>query len=308
LAPLTWHFSGGQLPPGLNVSQAGKIEGTPTAAASQPFTFEMTVSDSSQPPQLAAQRFSIAIAAPPLRIVGSASATGSAPLKIVSANSSGSPQDNPGTAAAAANAASLSTSHPSGESSPRPQGVSPSEPKQDPPKPVCGPDSDTRGHCGGQFLRTIVGFEQSGVSAAASKQDFFFDLLYDRPLGFQIDTDLGPALRSWGNLRISSVPQQINSGVAQFAADFAQKVGEVKVNQVAQSFEFLGGIQYRLFAPGTDPKDEKDEKYFGGPDATIRHRVSINAILGGGLITPLSPQDSVQIFKVPSNQPNFLKA
>jgi hypothetical protein len=83
LGPLTWHLSGGQLPPGLNVSPAGRIEGTPTGAASQPFTFEMTVSDSSLPPQIVTQRFSILIAAPPLRIVGSASATGPAPLKII---------------------------------------------------------------------------------------------------------------------------------------------------------------------------------------------------------------------------------
>jgi hypothetical protein len=207
-----------------------------------------------------------------------------------------------------ANVASLSTSQPSGTSSPQQQSTSHDDPKPDPPKPICGPDSDTKAHCGGEFLRTIVGFEQSGVSAAASKQDFFFDLLYDRPLGFRIDDDLGPALRSWGDLRVSSVPQQINSGVAQFAADFAQKVADLNVNQVAQSFEFLGGLQYRLFAPGTGAKDKKSERYFGGPDTSTTHRVSINAILGGGVITPLTPQDSVQIFSVPSNQPDFLTA
>jgi hypothetical protein len=86
LAPFTWHLSGGQLPPGLSVSPEGKISGTPATAASQPFTFEMTVSDSSRPPQMAAQHFSIVIGAAPLRIVRSTNATGSAPLKIVGAN------------------------------------------------------------------------------------------------------------------------------------------------------------------------------------------------------------------------------
>jgi hypothetical protein len=83
LAPLTWHLSGGQLPPGLSVSPDGKIAGTPATAASQPFTFEMTVSDSSQTPQIATQRFSIVIGAAPLRIAGSATTPGSAPLRII---------------------------------------------------------------------------------------------------------------------------------------------------------------------------------------------------------------------------------
>jgi hypothetical protein len=63
---------------------------------------------------------------------------------------------------------------------------------------------------------------------------------YDRPLGVKEDPDLGPALRSWGNLRISSVPQQINTDVATFATGLAQQAGQLKVNEVAQAFEFLG--------------------------------------------------------------------
>ena len=153
------------------------------------------------------------------------------------------------------------------------------------------------------MLRTIVGFEQAGVSAAQSKQDFFFDLMYDRPLGIKRDPNLGAALRSWGNLRISSVPQQIDSGVAQFAADFAQQIGNVKVNQVAQSFEFLGGVQYRLFPLSSN----LTERYATAPPYSKdqRQMVSFDLIAGGGVITPLSPQDSIQIFSVPSNQPSF---
>jgi hypothetical protein len=124
-----------------------------------------------------------------------------------------------------------------------------------------------------------------------------------------MDPDLGPALRSWGNLRISSVPQQINTDVATFAANFTQQAGQLKVNQVAQSFEFLGGIEYRLFAL---PKKPKDKTFLSGDyaspppyDPKIRQAITINLVLGGGVITPLSPKDSVQIFDVPSNQPNF---
>lgn len=145
-----------------------------------------------------------------------------------------------------------------------------------------------------------MGFEQAGVSAAQSQQNFFMDIYYDRPLGFHPDPDLGPALRSWGNLRISSVPQQISTDVATFAAGFAEQVGQLKVNEVAQAFEFLGGIQFRLKASTT--------KYASSDpvlDPKVQNRVSANLILGGGVITPLSPKSSVQLFQVPSNQPGF---
>lgn len=168
------------------------------------------------------------------------------------------------------------------------------------------------GKPGGQFLRTIVGFEQAGASASNSTQKFFFDLLLTRPLHFHLARkrnssaqgkaeeggfDLGPRMRSWGNLRISSVPQQISASVAQFATTFAQTVGELKVNQVAQSFEFLGGVDFRLLqTPGLRL----------GPDRETSQRITFSLVLGGGVITPLTPLDSVQIFKVPSNQPGFL--
>jgi hypothetical protein len=158
------------------------------------------------------------------------------------------------------------------------------------------------GSCGGPWLRTIVGFEQAGVSAAQSQQDFFFDLYYDRPLAFNNDADLGSRLRSWGNLRISSVPQQINTDVATFAAGFAQQVGQLKVNEVAQAFEFLGGLQYRLWASGRSPDYASSDPE---RDPNVHNRISANLILGGGVITPLSPKASVQIFAVPSNQPEF---
>lgn len=166
-----------------------------------------------------------------------------------------------------------------------------------------GKGEDNSGSAGGPMLRTIVGFEQAGVSAAPSQQDFFLDLYYDRPLALDVDKDLGPALRSWGNLRISSVPQQINTSVAQFAAEFAQQVGQLKVNQVAQSFEFLGGVEYRFWASPKKPNDYASTDPKNDPDT--HNRVSAHLILGGGVITPLNPQQSVQVFDVPSNQPSF---
>jgi hypothetical protein len=181
------------------------------------------------------------------------------------------------------------------------------------PQPYCGENPQQTGRCGGQLLRSIVGFEQAGASASNSTQKFFFDLYVSRPIhlswksrsssaeqdiGKGNDIDLGPRWRSWGNLRITSVPQQINSSVATFAATFAQTVGELKVNEVAQSFEFLGGVDFRLF---------QSRGLFASFDRKTSQRFSLNLVAGGGVITPLTPLDSVQIFRAPTNQPNFFQ-
>jgi hypothetical protein len=72
---LTWVKSSGELPPGLSVSADGKITGTPTTGRSDPYVFELTVSDSSTPPQTKKMQYSILVPAVPLEIVGSSEQT-----------------------------------------------------------------------------------------------------------------------------------------------------------------------------------------------------------------------------------------
>lgn len=344
--PFAFKLVQGELPPGLQLTAAGSLTGTPTGTRADAYLFELSVSDSSQPPQSATLRFSIAIASARLRVkavTGAAAQFDVTGVNVVDATASSSPSI--GTKAATPSVATVAETQPASASATSTQAPDPpttmteslvsnpsdahgsvsgkatgntvlaeaskeAEKGKPPDQKACWKTNEV-GYCGGPLLRTIVGFEQAGVSAAQSKQDFFFDLLYDRPLGPRVDPDLGAALRGWGNLRISSVPQQINTSVAQFAADFAQQVGNLKVNQVAQSFEFLGGIEYRLLPK--PPKDREkprlsDIGYATPPpsSADIREVVSLNLILGGGVITPLTPQDSVQIFEVPTNQPSFL--
>jgi len=334
---LSWKLAQGDLPPGLLLSVTGKIEGTPTGAKTDPYVFDLSVSDSSQPPQSAVLHFSIAVLAAQLRIKAVTATTTA--LKVIGVNaveatSNPTPAVDP-PAAAKPPAVKPNTKGPAAltdgsapavggsgqaaaDNANADKGAVEKKPADDgnPSGQIsCSKPNDNAGYCGGPLLRTIVGFEQAGVSAAESKQNFFFDLLYDRPLGPRVDPDLGAALRGWGNLRISSVPQQVTTSVAQFAADFAQQVGNLKVNQVAQSFEFLGGIEYRLLP--VPPKKEKDQREKSRQDAigyaiappfntNLREVVSLNLIVGGGVITPLTPQDSVKIFDVPTNQPSFL--
>ncbi len=65
--PYSWSLSGGSLPAGLNLSSAGVISGTPTAAGTVSFTVKVT--DSSAPAKTATANLSIAVAAgAPLQI------------------------------------------------------------------------------------------------------------------------------------------------------------------------------------------------------------------------------------------------
>jgi hypothetical protein len=72
---LTWIKSNGELPRGLSVSADGKITGTPTAGRSDPYVFELTVSDSSTPPQTEKMQYSILVPAVPLEIVDNSGQT-----------------------------------------------------------------------------------------------------------------------------------------------------------------------------------------------------------------------------------------
>lgn len=188
------------------------------------------------------------------------------------------------------------------ESSSASAATRPSNPQATTPTDKNTAKDPASGISGGPMLRTIVGFEQAGVSAAQSQQDFFLDLLYDRPIAFASADALGPKLRLWGNLRVSSVPQQISTDVATFATTFPQQVGQLKVNEVAQAFEFLGGTDYRFWEYPNDSTYKSTDQQ---NDPDTQTKISSSFILGGGVITPISPKDSAQIFEVPSNQPAF---
>ncbi len=147
----------------------------------------------------------------------------------------------------------------------------------------------------GEFSRAIVGFEQAGASASSSTQKFFFDLFVSTPAPYKMHSStsrlFGPHLRFWGDVRVTSVPQQIQTTLGQFAVSFTQQVSNLKVNEVAQANELLAGIEYRIGA-----------RSFALPsfDHETKNRFSAHFVLSAGTITPLTPRDSLQIFKVPT--------
>ena len=151
----------------------------------------------------------------------------------------------------------------------------------------------------GEYSRAIVGFEQAAASAANSTQKFFFDLTLSAPLPFgKVDPYFGRRARLWGTGRITSVPQQINSGVATFAAGFAQQVGNLKVNEVAQGVEYLVGTEIRLTR-------RMDPVRFGSFDRSTTNRLSVAFIGAAGATTPTNPKSTIETFKVFAGAPGL---
>jgi Putative Ig domain len=79
IAPLVWSISAGQLPPGLTMSAAGVLSGSPVAAGTYSFTAQLQ--DASNPPQMRSVTLSLRVAAP-LMITTPAGALPNAVVKI----------------------------------------------------------------------------------------------------------------------------------------------------------------------------------------------------------------------------------
>ncbi len=144
---------------------------------------------------------------------------------------------------------------------------------------------------GGELVRLISGFEQSGASASHSKQNFFFDMFVTVPFPIQnlqsYDRVFGPRFRLWGDIRISSAPRDFSQPIREFAASAAEQIGNTKVSEIAQSSDFRAGVEY-YFAhlPNLLPSF----------DQATKQKFSISIIAAGGGITPLNPQDTISVF------------
>ena len=133
-------------------------------------------------------------------------------------------------------------------------------------------------------IRAVVGFHQAGASGASSHQNFFGDFYLDRHLW-------NPRWRLWGDVRIASTAQQISAPVSQFVAGFATQVGNLRVNQLAQTAEFQTGLERIVKAWDVDWKQS-------GADG---HRVrTFGIVVGGGATGPFNPVDTLQLFYAPT--------
>lgn len=144
---------------------------------------------------------------------------------------------------------------------------------------------------GGELVRVVGGFEQSGASASKSKQNFFYDMFITVPFPFRqaVDRDFGPRFRLWGDIRIASAPRDFSLPVREFVANPAQELGATKVSEVAQSADYLIGFEFNLGGL---------VKLLPSFDRKTKQKFSIGLIAAVGGITPLNPRDTLQVFKV----------
>jgi len=151
-----------------------------------------------------------------------------------------------------------------------------------------------RAQDGGEFARAAAGFEQAGGASASPVQKAFIDLFVSSPFPAHyksVDPVLGPPLRIWGDVRSGSDPQQINADVKSFPSAALVDLGQININQLVRSAEFLAGVQFRVSSnlPGYAA--------FGG---TGRSRTTVSLIASAGMATPFRPENAISIFEKPS--------
>jgi hypothetical protein len=306
--PFQFVLSKGSLPDGLSLSPTGLIRGTPKRALDAPSVFQVTVKDATGE-SLTTVMFSLAIGStPPVLIVGEPRAAATAPPapllaspyqgddKIRGTASPGAEVEVqrgserlPGTASQDG-AFSISTDQHLrvGESLTATQKVNGAASR-----------ASTSGLVralfrNGEEARAILGYQQSGASAAASTQNFFFDFYISRPLNLWNngqDDDHDGRLRWWGDVRVASYPQQGDIPVSTFVSTFVQQFGQLKVNQLAQAAEFTGGLEYRI---------SPSNLAFLGRSEENRQRFTLNLIAGFGATGPFNPLGTLSIFTTPA--------
>jgi hypothetical protein len=161
---------------------------------------------------------------------------------------------------------------------------------------ITGLTAQTRAQDGGEFARASAGFEQAGAASASPVQKAFIDLFVSSPFPAHyrtVDPVLGPPLRIWGDVRSGSAPQQISADVKSFATDALADLGQIRINQLVRSAEFLAGLQIRILS---------NMSGYNLSGASGRSRTTMSLIASYGMSTPFHPQDAVSIFEKPAEQ------
>ncbi len=154
---------------------------------------------------------------------------------------------------------------------------------------------------GTDYYRAIVGLEQSGASSAKSGQNVFLNFFFYRPLLRRSwdDTDdptrcvrgkekdrssESPRWGIWGDVRITSAPQQSQNIFQSFGAGFNDSLkGSVSgLSELKTAASFLVGPQWRVWGG-----------YLGG------HWYTFSVIGGGGALTPFSAEARTETFGIP---------
>lgn len=151
------------------------------------------------------------------------------------------------------------------------------------------------------YSRAVAGIDRAGASSADAEQKFFIEYSTRVPLarlyrgeGDNPNNAVNSRVWAWLSPRISSLPQQTGIPVGDITAAgaFVNPILEGKAGDIAQAFEFLGGLEVALLK-------SRDTRAIPAGYKDTRIRFGLSLIGGAGIITPLSPgQDTRPIFRV----------
>ena len=146
--------------------------------------------------------------------------------------------------------------------------------------------------------RAVVGYEQSGTASAKKSQNWFFDLFVNNtfPIRQKIDPDFGERLRTWTDFRFASVPQSGDVTIGDLSTGPATQISGLKVKDVANVFEFLGGLEYRIGG---------NASLLPSFDGQTKQKFSWSLIASAGITTPTNSLDSLTVFKVFPDAPGL---
>src|SRR5262245_22933361 len=149
------------------------------------------------------------------------------------------------------------------------------------------------------LVRSVVGGQQSAATASQPVSNVFFDFFFRKsfPMRQRIDPDFGERAQLWSAVRVSSVPQPSNVSIRDSAVNFKANVGALKLDEVAQVFDYIGGVEVRLpwlTNSSLLPSFARDTK----------QKYSLSFIASYGFVT--APELS-QTAKVYALSPDFIK-
>src|SRR5262249_9159529 len=143
------------------------------------------------------------------------------------------------------------------------------------------------------LTRAVVGYQQAGAASADFEQNYFFDLFVSQSLPFlqKINPDFGEGWRAWGAIRAISAPQSGNVTVGGLANELVTNISNLKANEAARVFDYLGGVEVRMpwFSNSSLlPSFDRDTK----------QKFSLSFIGSFGFLTPTNPAQTVKTFKI----------
>lgn len=97
-----------------------------------------------------------------------------------------------------------------------------------------------------------------------------------------------PRVSVWGNVRITSVPQQVSNPLVTFAGNFLNPISSGQVNELVQGVEFQAGLEVPI----------RFSMPFPSISPGVVQRATVSLIASAGASDPFRRRDTSQVFRV----------